>query len=101
MILLLAIVLSLTANTASAQNPTAEIRTLEGVDVLGTIADVTIDQLKIETGDGAKTVDLDQIETIQFPDSANTQLPEKAAKFQLLDGSSLFADKYKIVGQGK
>lgn len=93
-IFFLAIVLTLATNPAFAQTPTAAVRTLEGVDVVGTMLDVTVDQLKLETGAGVKTVDLGQIETIEFPESAKVQLPEQAAMFQLLDGSSVFVDKY-------
>ena len=96
---LLAIVVCLSANIASAQTPTAEVRTNEGAQLGGTLAEVTVDQVKLETSAGAKTVELEQIESIVFPDSAEPKLPEKAAKFQLRDGSTVFIDKYKYADQ--
>ena len=94
-IIFLAIIVSVSANIAFAQTPTAKIRTLDGADVAGTMLEVTVDQLKLGTNAGAKTVELDQVETIEFPESSKLQQPEQAAKFQLLDGSSVFIDKYK------
>ena len=98
--LFLAIAFCLFTGIAPAQTPTAEIRMIDGADIVGTMLEVSVDQLKLETGDGAKTVELEQIEAIEFPESAKTKLPAQAAKFQLLDGSSVFVDKYKIA-EGK
>ena len=96
---LLTIAFSLIASIASAQTPTAEVLTIDGGQIAGTIVEVTVDQLKLETDAGAKTVELEQIESIKFPESGASKLPEKAAKFQLLDGSSVFIDKYKYAGK--
>ena len=90
------IVVGLSTGIAFAQTPTAEIRTQDGLEIAGTLLDVTIDQLKVETGGGAKTIELEQIAAIEFPESAKAKLPEKAAKFQLLDGSAVFIDKYNF-----
>ena len=94
-IAILAIAFSLAANILSAQTPTAEVRTIEGAEIVGTLVEVTVDQLKLETNAGAKTIELEQIEAIEFPASSKPELPEKAAKFELLDGSSIFVDKFK------
>ena len=90
-----AIALNLSATIAFAQTPTAEVRTIEGAEIAGTLLDVSVDQLKLKTADGTKTIELQQIESIEFPESARPQVPSKAAKFQLQDGSSVFVGKYK------
>ena len=96
---MLAIVLPLFGSLALAQTPTAEVRTLDGTKVAGTMVEVTIDQLKLETAKGPQVIALSRIEAIQFPESRKTQLPEQAAQFQLLDGSSVFVKQYKLADQ--
>ncbi len=93
----LAITWQLAASFAFAQTPTAEIRLLDGSKVVGTMVEVSLDQVKLETGAGPKSVQIEQIEVIEFPESEASKSPETAAQFSLQDGSSLFIDKYKYV----
>ena len=91
---LLVFTLHTTTNVACAQTPTVDIRMLDGSKVLGTMVEVTRDQLKLENDTGSMTVEVEQIEAIKFPESESAKLPETAAQFYLLDGSSVFVDKY-------
>ena len=91
---LLTLSLHVAANRLSAQTPTVEIRMLDGSKVVGTMVEATLDQVKLENETGAKAVAVEQVEAIAFPESEAAQLSATAAQFYLLDGSSVFIDKY-------
>ena len=91
---LLAFTLHIAANMACAQTPTVEIRMLDGAKATGTLVGVTLDQLKLESDAGSTEVAVEQVEAIAFLESETAKLPETAAQFYLLDGSSVFVDKY-------
>lgn len=90
----LAIIWHVAACMSLAQTPTAEIRMLDGSKVVGTMVEVSLDQVKLETDAGQKSIIVEQVEAIAFPESAAVKVPETAAQFNLLDGSSIFIDKY-------
>jgi len=75
---LLVFTMHLAANVACAQTPTVEILMVDGAKAVGTMVEVTLDQLKLEN-DAGSTV---------------AKSPKTAAQFHLLDGSSVFIDKY-------
>ena len=94
---LLAFTLPIAASVACAQTSTVEVRMLDGSKAVGTMTEVTLDQLKLANDAGTTTVSVEQIESIKFPESEAAKLPQTAAQFQLLDGSSVFIDKYNYV----
>ena len=96
---LLVFTLHIAAGVACAQTPTVEISMLDGAKAVGTMVGVTIDQLKLESDTGSMTVAIEQIEAITFSESEAAKLPETAAQFYLLDGSSVFIDKYNYADQ--
>ena len=91
---LLVSTMHLAANVACAQTPTVEILMVDGAKAVGTMVEVTLDQLKLENDAGSTTVVVEQIEAITFPESEVAKSPKTAALFHLLDGSSVFIDKY-------
>lgn len=91
---LLVSTMHLAANVACAQTPTVEILMVDGAKAVGTMVEVTLDQLKLENDAGSTTVVVEQIEAITFPESEVAKSPQTAAQFHLLDGSSVFIDKY-------
>ena len=91
---LLVFTMHLAANVACAQTPTVEILMVDGAKAVGTMVEVTLDQLKLENDAGSTTVVVEQIEAITFPESEVAKSPQTAAQFHLLDGSSVFIDKY-------
>ena len=91
---LLVFTMHLAANVACAQTPTVEILMVDGAKAVGTMVEVTLDQLKLENDAGSTTVVVEQIEAITFPESEVAKSPKTAAQFHLLDGSSVFIDKY-------
>ena len=96
---LLAFTLHIAASVACAQTPTIEIRMLDGSKAVGTMVGVTLDQLKLESDAGSMTVAVEQIEAIKFSKSEAAKTPKTAAQFYLLDGSSVFIDKYNYADQ--
>ena len=93
---LAALALHVSSGLARSQSASVNVRLIDGSRLMGVLQDTNIDQVTLETDAGAKTVAVDQIELIEFPESEKEQLPKQAAQFFLLDGSSVFVDKYKL-----
>jgi len=64
---LLVFTMHLAANVACAQTPTVEILMVDGAKAVGTMVEVTLDQLKLENDAGSTTVVVEQIEAITLP----------------------------------
>lgn len=88
----------LVAISLSAAAPQVEVQTLDGRSLRGTIAELGVQGLGLETADGRLSLTADQllsVTTTQKPAAAD---PEATVRVNLVDGSSLVARQYGVAG---